>query len=528
MAVIGNLVANLVADTSKFTGPMQQAEGQVNKTAGAIRAANSGLMGGVSAVVGGIGAAISGVALLGGAAAVGMAGAMSVTIAARKQVAKLEAVVASTGGAAGFTAAEIIDFADSLELVNDVNADVTTSAAAVLATFTQIKGDVFKDALLSAQDLSAVMGQDMQSSIVQIGKALNDPITGLTALRRVGVSFTEEQRNQITEMVKAGDVMGAQKMILAELKTEFGGAATAMSNPFVILQNIAGRAIEGIGALALPTLQSLATMITTVIAPAATDMLTRFEAIGDGIRDSMIPPMAAAIAIAQNLGTFMKLAAAQTGLAMVQIGNSVTFFFTDQLPAYFTWFLDNWSNLWTDALSITQTAVMNLADNIGSNMAEIWNYIASGGTSAMELAWKPLLDGFEATVSELPKIAERVPGEIEKGLGKMVSDLEGKLQADMSSTMESLQKAVDKKPITPRVKETDTGGDTTITPTKAGAVGAAQMGTREALSAIFGGMRGEDYQKELVELNKQQLEQQRKTAEATEAIAADEGVGIED
>ena len=213
MAVIGNLVANLVADTSKFTGPMQQAEAQVNKTAASVRAASGSVTGGIGAVVGGVGAALSGIAVAGLAAAAGLAGAMSVTIAARKQVAKLEAVVASTGMAAGFTAAEIIDFADSLELVNDVNADVTTSAAAVLATFTQIKGDVFKEALISAQDLSAVMGQDMQSSIVQIGKALNDPITGLTALRRVGVSFTEQQREQITQMVKSGDVMGAQKEI---------------------------------------------------------------------------------------------------------------------------------------------------------------------------------------------------------------------------------------------------------------------------------------------------------------------------
>jgi hypothetical protein len=268
-------------------------------------------------------------------------------------------------------------------------------------------------------------------------------------------------------------------------------------------------------------------MLTGTIAPAATDLLTRFEAIGDGIRDSMIPPMAAAIAIAQNLGTFMKLAAAQTGLAMVQLGNSVAFFFTDQLPAFFNWFLDNWGNLWRDALSITQTAVMNLADNIGTNMAEIWNYIASGGTSAMELAWKPLLDGFESTVSELPKIADRVPGQLEKGLGTMVSDLEGKLQADMAGTMDALQKTVEKKPITPKVKPPDTGGGETITPVETKAVGVAQQGTREALSAIFGSMRGEDYQKQLIELNKQQLEQQRRAAEATEALAAEEGVGIE-
>ena len=526
MAVIGNLVANLVADTSQFTGPMQKAEAQVNRTASSIRSSGGLISGTVGGLARGVGAAISGVALLGGAAAVGMGAAMSVTIAARKQVAKLEAVVASTGGAAGFTAQEIIDFADSLELVNDINADVTTSAAAVLATFTQIKGDVFKDAIIAAQDLSAVMGQDMQSSIVQIGKALNDPITGLTALRRVGVSFTEEQRNQITAMVKAGDVMGAQQQILAELKKEFGGAANAMSNPFVVLQNIAGRAIEGIGALALPALQSLATMITTVIAPAATDMLTKFEGIGNGIRDSLVPPMQYAIAIVANLGTAIKLLYANYALTILQIGNATAYFFTDQLPAYFSWFLDNWGNLWTDALSITQTAMTNLADNVGANMAEIWNYIASGGTAPLEFAWKPLLDGFEATVSDLPNIAERVPGALEKGMGKMVADLEGKLATDMAGTMEAMQAAIDKKPLTPKVKSAEAPAEA-IKPTEAKAVGAAQQGTREALSAIFGSMRGEDYQRQLVALQQQGLTIQQQQLDALEGLASEEGIGID-
>jgi len=525
MAVIGNLVANLVADTSKFTGPMQQAEAQVNKTAASVRAASGSVTGGIGAVVGGVGAALSGIAVAGLAAAAGLAGAMSVTIAARKQVAKLEAVVASTGMAAGFTAAEIIDFADSLELVNDVNADVTTSAAAVLATFTQIKGDVFKEALVSAQDLSAVMGQDMQSSIVQIGKALNDPITGLTALRRVGVSFTEQQREQITQMVKSGDVMGAQKAILEELKTEFGGAAKAMSNPFVILYNVAGRAIEGIGALVLPTLQSMATMITTVVAPAATDLLLKFETIGDGIRDSLVPPMAAAIAIITNLGTFLEYVAASATLAFTQMGNTVAYFFTDVVGGYLEWFRDNWLNLWMDEWQVVATVFKNIGDNIGANMVAIWDYIASGGTTALEFAWTPLLDGFKSTVSELPKIADRVPTAVEDALGAMVSDLEGKLQADMATTMEGLQAEVEKKPITPRIKPPP--GAETDTAAKDKGAAALQMGSKEAISSIFASMRGADKQDEMLRIQQQQLGIQQQQLDAIEGMAADDGLEID-
>lgn len=528
MAVIGNLVANLVADTSGFTGPMQQAGITAQTTANQIRSAGSGVLGGLGKVVSSLASVAGGMALMGGAVAGGIGLAVAQTIDANKQTAKLDAVLRATGGAAGVTTEEISKLANQLQLVTDFEADATVGAAGVLATFTQVKGDVFKEAIVSAQNLSAVMGQDLQSSVVQIGKALNDPIKGIAALSRVGVSFTQQQKDQITQMTKAGNIAGAQAVILKELQTEFGGAAEAMSNPFTRIGNIVGDVVEGIGSVFLPSLEAVASMITASILPVAEGMGERFTSAGAALRNIVVPAVQSAMAIVANLGTYLDLLGTKSVLAMVQAGNAVTYFFTDQLPAYFNWFLSNWGNLWTDALSITQTAFTNLGTNVATNMQAIWDYIASGGASALELSWTPLLDGFKATVGELPKIAERIPSEFEKTLGDMITGLEGKLQADMSSTMEGLQAAVEKKPITPVIKKSEAETGATAAPVKTGAVGAAQAGTREALSAIFGGMRGEDYQRELVELNKQQLEQQRKTAEATEAIAADEGQGIED
>jgi hypothetical protein len=108
----------------------------------------------------------------------------------------------------------------------------------------------------------------------------------------------------------------------------------------------------------------------------------------------------------------------------------------------------------------------------------------------------------------------------------MVSGLEGQLAADMAGTMEAMQKAIDKKPLTPKVKSAEPPTET-IKPTEAKAVGAAQQGTREALSAIFGSMRGEDYQRQLVALNEQQLQMQQKQLDALDVIANDDGIGIE-
>jgi phage-related minor tail protein len=101
----------------------------------------------------------------------------------------------------------------------------------VLLTFTKVRNeagkgnDIFTQGTKAALNLSTALGTDLQASTIQVGKALNDPIKGVTALQRVGVSFTAAQKDQIAAMVKSGDTMGAQKLILGELSTEFGGAA---------------------------------------------------------------------------------------------------------------------------------------------------------------------------------------------------------------------------------------------------------------------------------------------------------------
>ncbi|MES2155937.1 MAG: hypothetical protein V4510_12455, partial [bacterium] len=63
--------------------------------------------------------------------------------------------------------------------------------------------------------------------IIKVGKALNDPTKGLTALSRVGILFTDQQKKQIKALQKSGDLLGAQKIILKELGTEFGGSFAA-------------------------------------------------------------------------------------------------------------------------------------------------------------------------------------------------------------------------------------------------------------------------------------------------------------
>lgn len=133
----------------------------------------------------------------------------------------------------------------------------------VLLTFRDIGANIFPDAMHAAADLSTVMGTDLQSSIVMIGKALNDPVQGMTALTRVGVSFTQSQKDMVKHLQDTGDKLGAQKIILNELKSEFGGAAEAAGKTFsgqlVILGNRFDDVKEKIGGAFLPLLKEVAT-----------------------------------------------------------------------------------------------------------------------------------------------------------------------------------------------------------------------------------------------------------------------------
>lgn len=148
------------------------------------------------------------------------------------QLAKLNAILKSTGGAAGLTTQEMQNLASEMQKVTTYSDTIVLRAEAVLATFTRIGRDVFPMALKASADMAAVMGTDLQSAIVMLGKALNDPIIGLTALRRVGVSFTQEQTDLIKALTEEGNLLEAQKLILQEVKKEFGGAAEAMGQTY--------------------------------------------------------------------------------------------------------------------------------------------------------------------------------------------------------------------------------------------------------------------------------------------------------
>ncbi|QFT53546.1 phage tail length tape measure family protein [Microbulbifer sp. THAF38] len=270
-ATIATLTANLEMNSASFRKEMDQARARTKKFKGEMKqgtAANDafgrsmrgaaqgvatidGPLGGVSGRVGALnGLLTSGASswALFGAGVAGVTAVMYQSIRAgeemERQQLKIEALLKATGGASGRTAEQLDEQARSVARATLASVSGIREAQGVLVTFKTVQGPVFDDAIRLSQDLAAVMGGDAKSAALQLGKALEDPATGLTALKRSGVSFTEQEKEQIKTMQESGRVAEAQRMILLKLQQQVGGAGAAEAGGLTGATDSLGQAWE--------------------------------------------------------------------------------------------------------------------------------------------------------------------------------------------------------------------------------------------------------------------------------------------
>jgi hypothetical protein len=263
-----SLLVKIGADTSGLTNGLKDAQSQSTMSSAAIVKGLSSI-GGV-AVTAGLIAATVGIIALGK----GLYDCTKEAMAAEEVQAQLEAVIKSTGGVAGVTSKQVNDLADKFSKLTKFDDEAIVSAESLLLTFTNIGQDVFPQATETILNMSQALGQDLSSSAIQLGKALQDPILGITALRRVGVNFSDAQKDIITGLVEAGKLEEAQAMILKELQVEFGGAAEAAGQTFAgqlaIMNTQFGNIKESVGTALLPVLSDLANMFSNYLSKPET------------------------------------------------------------------------------------------------------------------------------------------------------------------------------------------------------------------------------------------------------------------
>jgi len=249
-----------------------------------IGASAKGLSGSLAPATAGLGKLFGAAAGVVGFAAItrGISSMVSAAYESQKVLKQTEAIVKATGMAAGMTAGDISALADSLSKKVGIDDEAIQTSLNLLLTFKQVRNevgagnDVFDRAAQAALDLGNVFGST-DSAAVQLGKALSDPVRGITALRRSGINFTQAQQDQIKALVASNDLLSAQKIILGEVESQVGGTAEATATSAdrfkVAFENIA----ENIGTLLLPAMEAFANFMLNTVLPFVQRVIDAFK-----------------------------------------------------------------------------------------------------------------------------------------------------------------------------------------------------------------------------------------------------------
>ncbi len=247
MARSRRLEVVIAGDSRQLEGTFNKVRGEVTKTESAFGKLKK----------------FAGPALLGGAVA-GVAifkDALSGLRAEAEATRSVEAVLQSMGRTE-INTESITKFASELQANSDFVEEEIIQAAGVMASFGNVADKDLNRANQAAAELAARFEMDLGSATTMLGKALNDPIAGLTSLGRAGVQFTDQQKDQIRAMVEAGDIAGAQGIVYDELAKQTTGAAAAQQDSFEKLQDVVGETAESILSKAMPAIESLVGWIT--------------------------------------------------------------------------------------------------------------------------------------------------------------------------------------------------------------------------------------------------------------------------
>ena len=157
----------------------------------------------------------------------------------------------------------LIKMANAQAMASGEDQNAIKLGMAKLLTFSEIAksadelNGVFARTTQVSLDLAAAGFGTVKDNATQLGKALQDPIKGLSALTRSGVTFTRAEQDKIRALVESNNLFEAQDMILKAIEQQVGGTAAATRNATDRIKVSFSLLTEQIGLALLPVLDAL-------------------------------------------------------------------------------------------------------------------------------------------------------------------------------------------------------------------------------------------------------------------------------
>ncbi len=258
---------------------------------------------------------------------------------------------------------EMQDFASSIQAVTTEGDEATLELMALGASMGGMAGDQLKAATQAAIGFSRSLGIDTKAAMTLVAKAAQG---NTTSFSRYGVQLdaTMSKEEQFQLILRKG----AEGFKMAQAETETtSGKMTQLSNAWGDFKETIGGAITGV----FPSLFGAMSKLSFAI---------------------------------ENFGETSRMAANVTILGFVTLYEDIKYGLTVKIPAYLSWFADNWKNIFTNIWEGTKSVFSNMYKNVSSFFKAVWAWFKGEG---FDFKWTGLLDGFESTMAELPNIAKR-------------------------------------------------------------------------------------------------------------------------
>lgn len=344
-----DVTAKFRADISDMKSKMDQ----ISRGLDNVQRSAKNTSGGFSVLKNAMGTAFGG-AIIGGVYAAGRAmsdfasGAMSAAEEAVKVDARLDQIASSMGvldGVLGGSTQRLKDQAQSLQDLTGISDETVKSAQALLLTFRSVAetagetGGVFDRATEASLNLSAAGFGDVNGQAKALAKALEDPIKGINAMSRSGVTFTEQEKELIKTLVESGDKLEAQNIILSAVEAQVGGTAAAMATDADKMKAAFADLQEGIGLALFPVLQELSEALIPIIKDLQEPLAQVAGVVGGALSQAfsalapLIAPLATALAsIGQAITTALAGALQALIPALVPVAQNLTNLATQIAP----------------------------------------------------------------------------------------------------------------------------------------------------------------------------------------------------
>jgi hypothetical protein len=260
---MAKLTALLTLNTAGFQSALKTAKSETSGLKNSMAGMSSGASKGFASMGSAMKSVAKGTAVV--AAAVAAAGAAIGALtyklilsgeAANSADARVRNIAKSMGlfgDQSDAVAERLNNLADKIELQTGVDGNAIQLTQAKLLTFKELAntadelGGNFDRATQAAVDMAAAGFGAAEQNAVQLGKALNDPVNGLAALRRSGITFTEDEKAKIKTLAESNRMHEAQALVLAAIEKQVGGTAAATADASVQIKAALNQGFEEVG-----------------------------------------------------------------------------------------------------------------------------------------------------------------------------------------------------------------------------------------------------------------------------------------